>query len=312
MPKSSPPPSGRGERVRLVDEQHLAHRLVDDLVDARRGLADEAGDEVGTRRLDDLGVRDDPEQLVDASEQARDRRLAGPGRAEERHVVGHVHGLPALRLALALDTQQRGEPAHLRLDRLEPDERVEVGHHLLEAVGRGRRRRDGVGHDRTRRRGRLAAGALPLEGLFGARQRMAHGRRQLKRGVEERDVELGDRLRMVAEVRACEPEPVAQHDELAGRAVRGPGERALRRLDRELVVALLHRALARHLGQARAHAGVVLARQLGRGLALETRREPPLGLRRGLACAFDVALCPGVHLCSMPAIGGDRKRDGSG
>ena len=81
---------GRELGVRLVDEEDPALRLVTDLVDLRRGLPDEAGDEPRPVGLDQVALRDDLQHLVEAGEQASDRRLPRAGVADEHEVEAAV------------------------------------------------------------------------------------------------------------------------------------------------------------------------------------------------------------------------------
>ena len=86
------------QRVRLVDEQHAADGAVATTSDVFiGGLPEVAGDQLGAVHLDQVSLAQQPERPVDPGDQPRDRRLAGPGVAQEHQVPGQRRrGQPGL------------------------------------------------------------------------------------------------------------------------------------------------------------------------------------------------------------------------
>jgi hypothetical protein len=150
-----------GQRVGLVDEQHTLVGLVEHGRDPSRGLADVAGHERGSVRLDEMATLNHPERAVDLGEEPGDRGLAGARVAGEDQVPTRLdHGQLAV-TADPLHLQQVGHEPHLPLDLGQPDEVVELGQEVVEwsrgsagidgcgGVGRGRRT---IGRGRVRGR----------------------------------------------------------------------------------------------------------------------------------------------------------------
>ena len=135
-PYWSPPAAPPGQAVRLVDEQHAPRCRRDDLGRLGRGLAEVAGDELGAVDLDQVAPRQQPQGPVDAADQPGHRRLAGARVAGEHQVPGHRGALQAGIHPQLLDPQQGDLPVDLALDPLQPDEGVELGEQLLEALRR--------------------------------------------------------------------------------------------------------------------------------------------------------------------------------
>ena len=98
----------------------------------------------GAVDLDEVALLQEAHRAVHLREQARDRRLARARVAEEDEVLARRDlGQPVL-LAARLHLQEGDERVHLLLDRLEPDERVELGLQLLERQRRQAARREPV------------------------------------------------------------------------------------------------------------------------------------------------------------------------
>ena len=108
---------GPVEIVSLVDEQHAAHRLLQDLLGLRRGVADILPDQIVARDADDMAAPHEAEPMQDVGHPQRDRGLAGAGIAGERHVQRRKRGRERHLLPDALDQQQRGDLANPRLHR---------------------------------------------------------------------------------------------------------------------------------------------------------------------------------------------------
>jgi hypothetical protein len=122
----------RRQRVGLVDEEDSVERAADRPVGLGGRVADVLPDEPGAIDLHEVPLLEQAHRAVHLREQACDRRLAGPGIADEDEVLrgGHL-GQPVLEAA-ALDLKERHERAYLLLDRLEADERVELRLQLFE------------------------------------------------------------------------------------------------------------------------------------------------------------------------------------
>ena len=111
-----------GEGVRLVDEQRAAQAGLEHRLGRGGGLADVtrprgAERSVSTRWPD----RHQPEGAQDLAEQPGDGGLAGARIAGEHEVVAGLERRQATFLAQGLDAQERGQPAHVGLDGVQPD-----------------------------------------------------------------------------------------------------------------------------------------------------------------------------------------------
>ena len=120
------------ERVRLVDEEHAAERLVNNLGRARRRLADVAAHEPGAVDLHELPRAQNPQVLVDLREHAGHGGLARAGVAEKHHVLAHVGRGHAEGGAHLLHADEVDEARDLALDGVQAHERVELAQELLE------------------------------------------------------------------------------------------------------------------------------------------------------------------------------------
>ena len=123
-----------GERVGLVDEEHAAERLVDDLLRARGGLSHIAAHEAGAVHFHQLPGAEHSQRAVDVGEQARDGGLAGAGVAEEHHVLGDVGGLHAQVRAHLLHLDEVHHDVDLMLHAGEADEGAELGEQRVQLV----------------------------------------------------------------------------------------------------------------------------------------------------------------------------------
>src|SRR5262249_40195312 len=118
------------ERIRLVDEERAAQRLLNHLTGFDRGLTYVAGDQERAVAFDEVTLRKEPDRAVDARDQPGNRRFAGAGIADEHKVAGHVGRLQPGCGTQALDAQRLRLVPDLRLDRVETDERFELGEQL--------------------------------------------------------------------------------------------------------------------------------------------------------------------------------------
>ena len=125
-----------GERVRLVDEEDAADRRRHHLGGLDRGLAEEAGHQLGPVDLDQLALAEQAERPVDAGHQPRDRGLAGAGVAVEDQVPGDRGRPQPGVLAQPLDPEHGRLPVDLGLDLGQPDQGVELGEQLLDRLRR--------------------------------------------------------------------------------------------------------------------------------------------------------------------------------
>ena len=110
------------EVIRLVDEQHAAHRALQHLAGPRRRVPDVLADEVVARHGHEVSFADVAEAVQDLGHPQRDRGLAGAGIAGERHVQARRLGLQPEVRAQTVHDQQRRDVADARLDRRETDE----------------------------------------------------------------------------------------------------------------------------------------------------------------------------------------------
>ena len=114
------------ERVRLVDEEDAVERAADRAVGLDRGRADVLADEAGAVDLHEVAALQQSHGAVHLREQPRDRRLARAGVAEEDEVLARRDLGEAVLLPPRLHLEERDQRAHLLLDGLEADERVEL------------------------------------------------------------------------------------------------------------------------------------------------------------------------------------------
>ena len=128
------------EGVSLVDKQHAAERLFDDLARLDGRLTDIARDKAAAVDLDKLSLREYAERTVDARHQTRDHRLARAGVAGKNHVERKVRvGKPHL-LAPLKDSRHVDEVIHLALDLAEPNVAVQLRLEISDLLRRGKRR----------------------------------------------------------------------------------------------------------------------------------------------------------------------------
>ena len=134
----APVPAAGRERVRLVDEEHAVERAPDRPIGLDRRLADVLADERGAVDLDEVSLLEQAHGAVHLGEQPGDGRLAGAGVAEEDEVLARRDLGQVVLLPPRLHLQEGEQRVHLLLDRLEPDEPVEL---RLQLGQRPRRRR---------------------------------------------------------------------------------------------------------------------------------------------------------------------------
>jgi hypothetical protein len=127
------------KRIGLVDEQNPVERTPDRAIGLDRRHPDVLSDEPRAVDLDQVTLPEQPDRAVGLGEQARNRRLPRPGIAQEGEVLrGRDLRQPVLQ-PLRLNLKERDQRAYLLLDRLEPDEGVQLHPELLQAPGRYRR-----------------------------------------------------------------------------------------------------------------------------------------------------------------------------
>ena len=115
-----------------------ARRIARSVLMRRR--ADVLADEPGAVDLDEVAALEQAHRAVHLREQPRDRRLARARVAEEDEVLARRDLGEAVLLAPRLHLEEGDERAHLLLDRVEPDERVELRLQLVERARRAQRR----------------------------------------------------------------------------------------------------------------------------------------------------------------------------
>ena len=114
------------EHVRLVDDEHLARRLVDGCVERRRRRADDVARELRRRLEDQLAAREEAELAQHLAIHLGDRRLACAGVAEEEAVQRHLERRLALGLAVKVVGGHLHQAGDGVLDAAEPLHRVEL------------------------------------------------------------------------------------------------------------------------------------------------------------------------------------------
>ena len=122
--------------IGLVDEQHAAHRLLDDFLGLGRGVADVLPDQVVARDGNQVAFAHIAQAMQYLRHAQRDGGLAGAGIAGETHVQRRSLRAQREFLAQAIHQQQRRDLADARLDRLEADQlAVEFVQHFLHIRG---------------------------------------------------------------------------------------------------------------------------------------------------------------------------------
>mmetsp|Transcript_28795 Transcript_28795/g.64356 ORF Transcript_28795/g.64356 Transcript_28795/m.64356 type:complete len:402 (+) Transcript_28795:138-1343(+) len=139
------------EVVRLVDEQHAAHGLLDHLLGLGGGVADVLADEVVAGGHNHVPLTAVAHALQDLAHAHRHRGLASAGSAGEAHVEGGDCGLEAELAAHLVENEQGSDFAHALLHRLEAHQVVvELLEDLRDAAlvhkVHDAARRGGVGH----------------------------------------------------------------------------------------------------------------------------------------------------------------------
>ncbi|MDQ0773877.1 hypothetical protein QF026_002343 [Streptomyces aurantiacus] len=150
----------RGQRVRLVDEQHAAERPLEGLAGLDRGTADDLRDQVGAGDLHQVPAAQRAQLGQDRPVQAGDRRLAGAGRTREDQVPAHRWRRHAELFAALGELGQVDQGAHLLLDVLQAYQRVQGAERAVRAVRRRRVR--GAGAGRVGVLGTAGAPGVPL------------------------------------------------------------------------------------------------------------------------------------------------------
>ena len=128
------------ECVGLVDKQHAAERLFNDLARLDGRLSDVARDQPAAVHLDELALRQNAERAVDARHQPRDHRLARAGVAGKDHVEREVRVRQSRFLAPLEHRRHADEVIHLALDLGKADIAVKLLLEVLDLLGRGKRR----------------------------------------------------------------------------------------------------------------------------------------------------------------------------
>ncbi len=121
------------EVVRLVHEQHPSVRLLHQFAGLGGGLADVLPHQVGATALDELPALQHAQLPVDLREQPGHRGLGRTGVAGEQQVPAALRDRQPRGLAPGVHLQLGDQVAHLLLDRVQADHRVQFGQQL----GRG-------------------------------------------------------------------------------------------------------------------------------------------------------------------------------
>ena len=124
------------ERIGLVDEEDAVEGPPDHPLGLEGGRPDVLADEPAAVHLDEMAAPEQAHCAVHLRQQPGDCRLAGAGIPVEDEVLARRHLGEVVLLPARLHLEEGDERAHLLLDRLEPDERVELGLELLQRPGR--------------------------------------------------------------------------------------------------------------------------------------------------------------------------------
>ena len=123
---------GPVEVIRLVDEQHAAHRALQHLLGLGRGVADVLADEVVARHRDEMTLAHVAQAMQDLRHLLRHRGLAGAGIAGEAHVQRRRRSRESQRCPRPGHDQVGGDFADALLDRLQADQfAIERIEHVL-------------------------------------------------------------------------------------------------------------------------------------------------------------------------------------
>ena len=122
------------EVVGLIDEQHPAHRLLENLLRLGRGVPDVLADQIVARHRDQVPLADIAQPVQDVGHPHRDGGLAGTGIAGEAHVQCRCGLRQAESLPRSVHDEERRSLADALFDRLEPDQfPVELVEHLSDS-----------------------------------------------------------------------------------------------------------------------------------------------------------------------------------
>jgi len=108
--------------VRLVDEQHPAHRALEHLLGLRRGVAHVLADQVVAGHADQLPLAQVAELAQQLAHVRGHRGLARAGAAGEAHVQARPRRAEPVPAPEPVDQQQRGDLPDAVLDRRQADE----------------------------------------------------------------------------------------------------------------------------------------------------------------------------------------------
>ena len=119
--------------VGLVDEQHAADGLLDDLLGLQGGLPHKAGHQAGAVHLHQLALGQHADGVVEPGQQAGHCGLACPRVAQEYQVQGHRGDGQARLLPEAAHLHQIDQALHILLHLLQAAQPVQFGQQLLQS-----------------------------------------------------------------------------------------------------------------------------------------------------------------------------------
>ena len=128
-----------GERVGLVDEQHAALGLLNDLAGLGRRLSDVAGHQPGAVNLHELPLGQHAKAAINARHHPCDHALARAGIARKDHVQRHIHGFQTVLPAQIVHRDHVDQAFHLALHAFKADQLVELGLQILDLFRRRQR-----------------------------------------------------------------------------------------------------------------------------------------------------------------------------
>ena len=123
-------PAG-GEGIRLINEQHAADGLLNDLLGLERGLPHVARHEAGAVHLHKLALLQHADRGIEPREDAGHGGLAGAGVAEEDHVQAHRWDRQLVLLTELAHLHEVDEVLDVPLDLLQADKVLKLAHQLV-------------------------------------------------------------------------------------------------------------------------------------------------------------------------------------
>ena len=121
-----------GQRIGFINKQNTAQRLLDDLLDLERRLADIAAHQTGTICFDEMSFGKNAQTIVYLGNQTCHRCFAGTGIPIKDHVQGHGRCLHSSLLTNLLYFQHIDHGIHVFFNGLQTGQSLQLCHQFLE------------------------------------------------------------------------------------------------------------------------------------------------------------------------------------